>query len=514
METLRRMTEGDHVGVRPPRAARRASLAAATRLAREWLAAEAMLVAAAAVYAVGLMVRIKGQVNQDGWLALLSGREIVQRGLPHHDTLTVWAHGVSWVDQQWLAQLAFYGAWVVGGFALAALLHVALTAAAFATALALARRLGASSMSILLVILPGAFLLVWDSWQLRAQSFAYPLFVAVLGLLALDSRRPSRRVLLLLPLLVLWGNLHGTVVVGVLLAELRAAALVLECVRGREPVLGWIRRAGALAVGAPLCLFVSPYGSELVGYYGRTLFNSTFGTVVTEWEPLQLSLVTLPYYVLVLAAMFLVGRYRGRLTLFESLALLVLAVLGFAALRNVVWFTLAGIALVPVVLEGALSGRTQPARDGRRNPLIAVVGLLAVCVVAAATAARPDSWFETAYPARAASVLARAAADRPRDTIFTDEHHADWLLWRYPSLRGRVALDARFELLSRKQLIALRDFRNEIGGDSRRATRGHGLLLLSRDTDKKQIRALLDEPRIRPLFDDGTVVVLARDQPS
>ena len=56
-------------------------------------------------------------------MALLSGRVVAQHGLPSHDTLTVWAHGRTWVDQQWLAQLALYGLERLGGLPLVLLVH-------------------------------------------------------------------------------------------------------------------------------------------------------------------------------------------------------------------------------------------------------------------------------------------------------------------------------------------------------------------------------------------------------
>src|SRR5205809_967223 len=88
---------------------------------------------------------------------------------------------------------------------------------ALASTLALfARRAGASPRSVALVALLPLCVAPWVL-QLRTQTLALPLFVAVYGLLAADSRRPSLRVWLVFPLLVLWGNLHGSVVLGAML---------------------------------------------------------------------------------------------------------------------------------------------------------------------------------------------------------------------------------------------------------------------------------------------------------
>src|SRR5207245_1131176 len=133
-------------------------------LGRLWglLAEEALLVASTATFAAALVWRLSGQVNQDAWLALVGGRELARHGLPHHETLTLWGHGHAWIDQQWLAQLALYGLYALGGLALLAVAHAFLTTAAYGAAVVGARRLGGSSRSVLF-FLPICFWLLIGS---------------------------------------------------------------------------------------------------------------------------------------------------------------------------------------------------------------------------------------------------------------------------------------------------------------------------------------------------------------
>src|SRR2546429_5941968 len=73
-----------------------------------WALNEAVLFPIVALFVIGLLGNIPGELLSDSWLVVLGGREIVQHGLPHHDTLAIWTQGREWVDQQWLRQLAFY----------------------------------------------------------------------------------------------------------------------------------------------------------------------------------------------------------------------------------------------------------------------------------------------------------------------------------------------------------------------------------------------------------------------
>ena len=150
----------------------------------------------------------------DTWLTLMAGREVVEHGLPSTETITMLGQGATWTDQQWLAQVVFYGAHGLAGMRAVVLLDVLLVLLALAFATATARTSGASSRSTFLIGLLAVIAGPWG-WTIRAQSAALPLFAGALWLLVDASRNGvRRRTLLVLPLLVLWANLHGSVVLG------------------------------------------------------------------------------------------------------------------------------------------------------------------------------------------------------------------------------------------------------------------------------------------------------------
>src|SRR6185503_1493023 len=150
-----------------------------------------------------------GLVVGDTWLTLMAGREVVEHGLPSTETITLLGQGATWTDQQWLAQVVFYGAHGLAGMRAVVLLDVLLVLLALAFATATARTSGASSRSTFLIGLLAVIAGPWG-WTIRAQSAALPLFAGALWLLVDASRNGvRRRTLFVLPVLVLWANLHG-----------------------------------------------------------------------------------------------------------------------------------------------------------------------------------------------------------------------------------------------------------------------------------------------------------------
>src|SRR5688572_26980309 len=73
-----------------------------------WASREALLFPMVALFYIGLVGNLPYELFQDTWMVILGGREVVEHGLPSHDTLTIWTQGREWIDQQWLAQLVFY----------------------------------------------------------------------------------------------------------------------------------------------------------------------------------------------------------------------------------------------------------------------------------------------------------------------------------------------------------------------------------------------------------------------
>jgi hypothetical protein len=473
-------------------------------LARAWrlLADESLLVLCTSIFAIAFVLRLSGQVNQDAWLAVTGGRSVVQHGLPHHETWTIWGAGKAFIDQQWLAQVVMYVVHVVGGWGLVAGLHAVLTLAAIAFALAVARRRGASQRSVLMLLPLSFFCLIFSTWQVRTQSFAYLLFVVCLWLLVDDARRPSSRVFWCLPLLALWGNLHGSVVLG--------AALV--ALRGIDRAAGGRRLSGlGLAILAPAMLFVSPYGGSLVGYYHHTLFNPAFSSMLNEWQPPSLGALSWPFFALGIGVVWLIGRSRTALTRYERLALLATLAAAFSATRNIGWFAFAAIMLCPSAVEEAFPSRAAShAGRSRANALAAAGTAVALIALLGATVARPASWFTEPYPAAAAGAVARAAAADPHAQIFADVHYADWLLWERPALAGRIAYDARFEVLSQRQIAQIYNFNDVYGSSWRPATRGFRILVLDRTVSAAPIAALLREPGARLLYSGHGVAVISR----
>jgi hypothetical protein len=467
----------------------------------DWAGRNGLLVFIVGVYAGALAAFGKVVVSVDSWLALAVGRLIAAHGLPTHDTLTVFAHGRRWVDQQWLAQVAIYELERAGGIRLAVGIHVLLLVGSLAAATAIARLRGGGARSVAVVTAVALLPALISSLQLRTQSFAYPVFIVVLAIAASRKNLTWPRLAVALWILCLWANLHGSVILGAALLALRGATDLLDDVRAR-------RRPRLMALAATtlpwLCLLVTPFPLQIPHYYATTVFNSSFGQYLGQWQPTTLSLASLPLFVLAFGFVWLLARPGSGFSRIEKLAGLLLVVFALLAVRNWVWLALGAVALAPAALDRA-SARSRRTVPIPLNQVCAVFGAL-LALVAAAILANGRSWFATTFPNPAAQAVARIAAANPTDRIFASSRWGDWLLWKEPQLEGRIAYDARAELFTTRQFktIALARVTPALLPELRRRYR---IFLVDRTDEPAVYSTLRREGKIA--YDNGDTLVVS-----
>ena len=437
----------------------------------------------------------------DSWMTLVAGREVWASGLPDRETLTVLGAGSRWIDQQWLAQLVYYATERIGGLSAVATLGVLVATAGLGLSVATSRLLGASARSTFLVGGVSFFVAPW-AWQVRAQGLALPLFAATLLLSATHVRTPSRRLWLALPLLLLWANVHGSVLLGAMIVSLAAVGGAITSSRnGRSR---WSDLA--LAPAAWVCALATPYGVGIADYYRLLLVDPPFAGLVVEWQRTRPSVITATFYVVAAATILLAIRYRRRLTWFELVVLAMTLAGALQAVRGVVWFAVVVAALLPNALDGVFKRKDVIAP--RRANLV-LIGLLASAATLAFTANlfRADAAFERTWPTGAIDVLAAAG---PSARVFPTDKHANWILWRLPELRGRVAFDVRFELLTRAEVVALARYTSEVGESWQAATDGYEIVVLDPRDPPSHLDDLLAEPGTRLVYRDERIEILRR----
>jgi hypothetical protein len=389
------------------------------------------------------------QAADGPWLAEL-GRSIADRGgipsgVPYATAPSAGWHNVPALGELIFALLATLGS---RGVQIA---QVAAVGGALALLARDARRSGAQERAVavaLLLLLPACF---GPIVAIRAELFSLPLFAACVLLLRTESRAPSNRIWLLVPLLALWGNLHGAVLTG---AAVAGAYLIFERARRRPGESIAVMGAGVLALCANPALWHTP------SYVLGVLHNEAARQAIGLWAPLSVH-SWLDVVFGLAALVLLAGALRARPRAWELVAMAGLALLTLHAARGGVWLALYAAPLAATGFGGQARSERIPrlARPVALALLAAVVlGLVHGPLPSGATAPLVTRTLSLAHgtPVLAEDLLAEQVADaggrvwvaNPIDA-FRDSDQRVYVEW----LRGVPAGDAALAHAPRAVLV-------------------------------------------------------------
>lgn len=375
----------------------------------------------------------------DTWWAMRMGAELLQHGLAANTTVLAHAPAQGVVGNgQWLAQILLYLTYVGGGeLALRTLTGLSLVLGVALTYLA-GRRTGAgvrmASLAALLTVL-----LASSNGSVRSQSLCFVLFGALLYIL--ESRHVhSRLVWAILPLVVLWANLHGSFLLAPVVVGLTAVGDAVPAMRGRRrEALGPVLCLGSVALLAAVAAMLNPSGIRVYAYVLQVVGDPVV-RMVTEWQPTSWSEPTGKAMAVSVGCLVLVMLGSRRWPRWPDVFVLgALGLLALSAQRNVVWW---GFALAPVLARHAqlaIGSRVRPSsrladRPRRTTQNVALAACL-VLVAAFSPIWRPaladgitgqDSSLEFS-PRAAVDVIAELPAGR---RLFHHQPWAGYLAWR------------------------------------------------------------------------------------
>lgn len=406
-----------------------------------WMPSPAALGIAVAGAVLVLVALARGPVDADYFWHLRTGRLIVESGFPSTDPFSFTYHG-PWVLHEWLGEVTIHAlVTTIGEAATLVVFGLAAAAAVAIPALAISRR-GARTLPVLVAAALATVVLV-SYVTIRPQVLSWLLLGVLVSLLmGLSAARP-RWSLALVPLFVVWANLHGLYVVGLGIVAVYAILTLL----GATPMSnarGWM--AGS-AVAAVLGSMLTPAGPAGILYPLRYLEPSDWGLAnIQEWQspdfhdPANLGLM-----VLLVCLVGFAARARPAWLVAIATGGLVLALL---SVRN---GPVAAVLALPVIglgLDAVLPVRARGRSVAARPRRIMEVAVAVVLIVAAAALLLPRAadWsvaLRRSLPVAGADELARVDPDAH---VLAEYGWGGYLIGRLWDGGARVFVDGRNDM--------------------------------------------------------------------
>jgi hypothetical protein len=436
----------------------------------------------------------------DTWWQLRAGQEMwLTKHVLMRDIFSHTAYGAFWPNHEWLSQVLFYGVYSFGGMPLVTIV----SATAVMAAWFLVWRLTPGSTRVKFLLTAFVIASASTMWSPRPQVLSLLLLALMMTLLC------SRRYIWLPPVFLLWANLHGAVVTGVLLLGAALVATVLED-RKSFP---------ALAV-ASVCCVLATLATPL-GVTFWTEIPKSLGRIrqlgISEWAPPRLtSLPLIPFWIAAVALIILLFTRSRELTQnvdacrkgYVTVCVCALALLPLAltAERNVPTFLLLAVPAIAALSTLRSTGKADrsssvPRHRDRLNAVIAAVaGVLVVGSVAYAYARRIDHMRWTPLPEASLAALREC-----RGNLYNRYDEGGYLIWFAPE--HKVFLDGRQDPYPVD--LVKEQVRVEASGDFDSLFRRYDIRCAYVPDDSLVTMRLLESGGWTPLFRDTHWAVLA-----
>jgi hypothetical protein len=263
---------------------------------RSWL--RAFVPSLSDLFFIALIAWLFMSSGEHGWKSLLSdadvgwhirtGEYVLNRhAVPHHDLYSFSKPGAPWYAWEWLTDvidaLLFRASGLKGVVLMAGLLI-----AAFATTLV--RRMVSSGANLFVTLLVALMGVGAASMHFLARPHVITLALLSISMwmIEADRRRQSGRIWMLVPVSLVWTNLHGGFVVLIAVLGLAAVGSAIEAWAGkrRTGAADWARarRYAGLAAGCAAVSLVNPYGWQLHAHIMEYLRSDWIRRVVQEFQ--------------------------------------------------------------------------------------------------------------------------------------------------------------------------------------------------------------------------------------
>lgn len=384
--------------------------------------------------------------DPDVWWHLRTGQLIWRNhAIFRTDPFSYTRFGQPWLNHEWLTDAIMYGISTVGTWTALSILFAALAAAALLIAYARCKTRPAIAAWVTVC---GAAA-VMPSLGVRPQVISF--LFASLFLWILDRSLDRPKVLLwLVPLTLLWVNLHAGYVVGIAFVLLFLFGTVLNAALSSATWPKTKKESRNLVFTLLGCLAVvpiNPYGAAMFRYPFATLGSQAMQSAIREWaSPNFHATIHLPTLWAILALFLLLAIRPQKLSPRDVLLLTVGITGSLLSVRHIPFVVLIAIPLASRLLESSPDPTIGKPWNGRWR--LGFTLLLTGCILGFVVARMMQIQSQQAqseaanYPERAATFLMGHVPEGP---MLNSYDWGGYLIWRlYP--KYPVFIDGRADV--------------------------------------------------------------------
>ena len=407
------------------------------------------------VFALSFFFAARPLSDGDFWWHLKTGEYILNtRSIPKTDFFSFTNYGKAWVAHEWLSEAIFYVIYSSLGFNVLIVLFALLTALAFWIVFK-------RSNSNPLIGGTAALIGVWTvlpSIGVRPRVFTLLLSSVYLALLARYVRRgEGREIWWLVPMMVLWVNLHGGFLMGLVLIGLTIVGIPLDAWANREKLSSSWPQLKTLFMVLAACMLaacLNPHGIWIYKFPFDIFLSPIQQQTVNDWlSPNFHQSEAVPLFLLLFLTIAALALSPKRPKLSELVLFLSTLYMTLKSQRHVAILALVAVPLMADYLQNWITARSDGKLFGvevstgraKNTTILTVLFLLPLAVFAwklKMTVFEAPAQVAIDAPVKAVEYLQQ---NRIVGNTLTDPNiWGGYLIWKMPS--NPVYIDGRIDM--------------------------------------------------------------------
>lgn len=411
-------------------------------------------------------------VDSDTWWHLRVGEQTWQTGqVAQFDEFSYTRMGATWINHSWLGQLILYIAFRYGGYPLLGLLVALL--ATISMSFVFWQMAGHPLLRGFVLVL--AIPVAATAWSPRPQLMSLVFFGIAGYLLYLFKEQHKNRLWLLIPLFIVWSNIHAGYVLGFLLIAATILGQILNQVINHIKIgeTSWkeIRLLTIGLVASVFAVLVNPNGIQAWFIPFKTIEVGVLQDFISEWaSPDFHQLAQQPFLWLLFTLLAVIGLAHKKLDGSEILVVITFAYMALLARRNFAPFAMVCAPVLSRQLNQVISDwraiilsnpKTKAsirivnliASSNRPNNFVRIIvnaailfvlGCIAILKIMIVTSpVFVSTLIEMEFPAKAVGWIKQ---NKPEGRMFNHYNWGGYLLWEVPE--HPVFVDGRTDLYS------------------------------------------------------------------
>lgn len=391
-----------------------------------------------------------------GW-HIRTGQYILDHhSIPRHDLYSFSKPDAAWYAWEWLTDVIDGALERVAGLKGIVLL-AGVVIAAFATTLI--RRMAWRNTNLFVAMLVALMAVGSASIHFLARPHIFTLLLLsiTVWMVEADRKSPGPRIWLLVPITIVWTNVHGGFLSLIALLGLTAAGIAIEiCIaRGWRAGISGATRYASLTAACAAASLVNPYGWQLHVHVVEYLRSDWIRSVIQEFQsPSFRNENMMQFEALMFAGLIVAGLEFRKRRVVEGLWIVFFANMALGSVRHVPVFVTVAAPVIAAEIGGWWTAWTAGARKGslaaivnsmaadslaafRRSsawPAIAVLALIAI--------GRPIPWPKD-FPSDIfpSAIVHAHESEILNSRLMTTDQWADYLIYVNPS--QKVFVDGR-----------------------------------------------------------------------